>query len=287
MQNNALLEKAIIVKLSIGIWGARKTDTQLKDEVSARYNANNQQLALSKILIDKKRLQEIKEVASSARKYHYDSTLPWNSDGSNILLTDKYDTYDAKMKEFQQKFWNLVYPFWENYQDIITEDSALLGSLSDINDYPQLEKIKKKFKFEFEYSPVPSDNDFRIELSELQVSGIKQNFDAMMASKLSSIKSHLYTKLHDLIDHAVERLDDHQKFFKDSTITNITNFIAELPVLNIINDQPLIGYADCVSSYLPSDIESLRKDPVIRTDTCEGLKQIKLELYQTGEVVEP
>jgi hypothetical protein len=287
IQNSNLLEKALIVKLSIGIWGARKIDKKTKDDVSSQYNANNQQLSLSKILIDKKRLQEIRELANSARQYHYDATLPWNSNGSNILLTDKYEAYDTQMKDYQQKFWNLVYPFWEAYAEIIHEDQALLGSLSDPNDYPQLEKIKKKFKFDFEYSPVPSEGDFRINLSDTQVSGIKQNFDSMMTSKLATIKSHLYTKLYYLLDHAVERLDDHQKFFKDSTINNITDFIHELPTINVVDDQVIMDFASRVNQWIPADVDSLRKDAQIRTQVCDNLKEIQLEIYQTGEVVEP
>lgn len=283
-QSSAITEKVLIVKLSIGIWGARKVDKKVINDVSSQYHAKSDQLSFSKLLIDKKRLQEVKDLANNARQYHYDNTLPWNTDGSNILSIDKYEKYDSEMTFLKNKFWDHVNTFLGSYDDIIQEDQKGLGDLSNTNDYPSIDQIRKKFKFDIEYCPIPSGNDFRLTLSDNQLNNIKTNFDANMELKLNNVKSYLYSKLYALINKAIERLEDPQKFFKDSTITNITSFIDELPTVNIIEDITLNDFAYKTIKALPTDIDSLRKDSDIRSLVCSQLRDISTDMYQTGEI---
>jgi len=79
-----LNEKAMLVKLSVSQWTARKYDKKVSQEINDQYSAHDAG-RYNKVLIAQEEIKKISKVASQARSFHYFNTLPWDDNGSRIL----------------------------------------------------------------------------------------------------------------------------------------------------------------------------------------------------------
>jgi len=177
--------------------------------------------------------------------------------------------------------------FIENYEQYIEEDTHLLGDLADKMDYPPASELKKKFKFAYNFMPVPHNNDFRLQLPDDLIEIIKSNFSNSVNDKLKDIKEFIVNKLYVMLTHAIDRLSDQANWFKDVTITNITDFASEIPKINITNDLKIAEYGNATLKILGNVTpDTLRDDPIIRENVCNELTELANKILQSGDVNE-
>lgn len=103
-----LSEKAMLVKLSISQWTARKYDRKVSHEVNSQYGANADAGRYNKVLIAQEAIKKITKVANEARTFHYYQTLSWSDEGYRMLPAANFMDYSTKMREFRSKFETVV-----------------------------------------------------------------------------------------------------------------------------------------------------------------------------------
>lgn len=74
---NNLTEKAMLVRLSISQWTARKYDKKISREVASLHNTSSDAGRYNKVLIAKQAIEAIQKIVSESRTYHYINTLAW------------------------------------------------------------------------------------------------------------------------------------------------------------------------------------------------------------------
>ena len=74
-------EKAMLARLKISMWTARKHDRSVSEQVAQQHGADPDVGRYSKRLVAAERLEQIRLLAARARQHHYDNTLPWLDDG--------------------------------------------------------------------------------------------------------------------------------------------------------------------------------------------------------------
>src|SRR5690554_1217161 len=127
----SIQSKGMIVYLNISNWTARKFDPRITKEVEDNYNAINSG-RYNKILIATEYLGNIQKIVSSARKYHYENTLPWYDNGGRLLPAANYFDYVNKMDGFRSLFEREVAKFIQMYPDYKAEArNRLNGMFSD------------------------------------------------------------------------------------------------------------------------------------------------------------
>lgn len=270
-----LADKAMLVKLSISKWSARKHDKRVSKEVAQQYGTDQDRGRYNKVLIAQEAIKKIGQAESAARTFHYEQTLPWKDDGARILPSANYLHYTQEIRRLKAEFEREVGYFLGNYPDLVDDARRELNGLFDPADYPDPSKITKKFGFEVEVDPLPTAADFRVNLQGEEVNRIKGEIEERLGRAQADAMRDLFNRLHGVVKHMAEKLADKTAIFRDSLVTNIQDLVDLLPRLNLTGDPHLEELrrkvADNLLGYEP---ETLRKNQFARQETAAAANDI-------------
>jgi len=148
-----LQEKAMLAFLTISQWTARKHDSRATQDVAQKYRLRGEAGRYHKVLIAKEELKEIQRIASSARSFHYENTLPWSDDGNRILTAANYFAYTTELQKLKAEFEAHASKFCQDYQTLVANQMHRLNDLYDPADYPHPSMIRNKFSLDIVISP--------------------------------------------------------------------------------------------------------------------------------------
>jgi hypothetical protein len=270
-----LSEKAMLVRLSIGQWTARKKDKQATDTVIQEYQAGAESGYFSKALIAKEALETVSKLVNEVRTYHYAQTLPWTDEGLRILTAANFMEYSSKLREFRAGFEAAVDAFIDNFPGLVQQARLNLGGLFNPADYPENGGLAEKFKFSVDIVPMPEEGDFRVKLNDEDIAQIRADIGAKAKTAADEAMRDLWKRLHKAVKHAADTLRDPDNKFKNSLVGNLIELVDLLPRLNLTGDANLEQLRqevrDSLCQYEP---EELRKDPTARKDAAQSADDI-------------
>lgn len=274
MQND-LSKKAMLVRLSISQWTARKYDKKVSQEVADKHHIYLDAGRYSKVLIAREEIKKIEKTANEARTFHYENTLPWRDDGARILPASNFDTYSQKMRELRSKFEHAVTLFCDNYPDLIQDARIKLNSLFNPSDYPAVNGVRRKFDFQVTIDPMPDAADFRVTLRDEDIQEIQQDIAKRMKHVQAEAMKDLWHRLHKVVSHMADRLSKTDAVFRNSLVGNLTELVNLLPRLNLAGDVELEAMRKQVEEKLcQHDAQTLRESPKIRQETADNAHSI-------------
>jgi len=270
-----LENEAMIVRLSIRQWTARKCDSAVTAETAARYEAAPDAGRWNKTLIARDALHGVTQVVSAARTFHYENTLPWDDGGGRILPTKNFFEYSKKMRQFREQFDRVVKDFLGNYGDYREDARLKLNGMFNPSDYPTRSEINDKFGFSFDIDPVPIAEDFRVSVQTSEAKRIKKELEDRVQERVIEATHDLYVRLNTVVARVAEKLSDKDAIFRDSLVENVVELVNLLPKLNIGNDPKLIELAKETKKKLCTlEPESLRKNEEVRAKAADDAKAI-------------
>lgn len=273
-QNSGLSQRALLVSVNVSSWAARKLDKRATETVNVQHKTSSVAGQYTKKLLPAaKELEAVNQVVSQARKFFYEQTLPWMSDGTRIISAKNYLKFVSEMRKLKSDFESRVKDFAAAYPRLKQNAAAALGDLYDAAEYP--EDIEARFSFDVSYFPMPDAKDFRIEISEAE----KREFQRKMQAVESEAMRDVWTRLHGVVKTAAEKLGTKDAIFRDSLIENISEMTALLPMLNVSNDSKLDDAAReieaLVSKLAP---ETLRVNQNERDKASKALADIESKM---------
>jgi Protein of unknown function (DUF3150) len=268
----SLKEKVMEVTLNVSIWTARKYDRNASREVADNHSATDAG-RFNKLLIADEALKAINKVSNSARNFHYANTLPWNDSGARILPSENFFNYTSEMLKFKSEFDELVREFVANYPSLVEDARTRLNTLFSEADYPPQSLIQKKFKLDYNYMPMADVDDFRVSLSEEEVSRIKLQIQAQIDSRVNKTQEEMFKRMQTAVLNMAEALEVPDKVFRDSLIGNIEELIELIPLLNF-NKNKKIDEAVKMMKPLCVDPNQLRKDAEFRKEMAEKARKV-------------
>lgn len=270
-----LSSRAMLADLSIAMWGARKGDKVASADVNARANARDA-ARVSKFLVSPEAIAPVKRAAASARAIHYESTLPWATDGSRILPVAMHESYSERMREAREAFESAASAFVAEYESHVAAARDLLGDLFNESDYPAPHKVADRFRFTSRVFPVPDNRDWRVDVSAETAARIREDLESSLRDVTAAAVRDCYERVADVVGRMAERLAEYrpagpdgkaQGVFRDSLVENVRELAAVLPSLNIMGDPGLDAMADRLADLSRVDAADLRTDPVAREST--------------------
>ncbi|MDP8268875.1 MAG: DUF3150 domain-containing protein [Candidatus Tenebribacter davisii] len=277
-----LNEKAMIVYLNISFWTARKYDRKISQEVEDKYGANEAG-RFNKVLIAKEHLANIRKIISSARNFHYENTLPWNDHGGRLLPTTNYFDYVNAIRNFQDEYERETANFLSVYPNLKQDAHLRLSAMFKEEDYPDVATLRTKYAFTNQITPVPEAGDFRVNLTDEEVSSIKESLEDQVEESTQKAMNDLWQRLFKVVSHMLERLSDPDNKFKNTLVENIEGLCELLPKLNITNDPELDRAVQEIKTKLTAnDSQTLRDNDVARSNTAAEAQKImnKMRHYQ-------
>jgi hypothetical protein len=274
--------RALLVDLDISSWSARKYDRSISKEVSDQHGVSLDSGNYNKALLAKEAMKEITSAISQARTTHESLTLPWMNYGARILASCGYFNYTEKMRQCQMKLDEALANFYPVYPQLVEERRLTGNGFFKAEDYPPLDILKRKFRFNIAVLPVPTQGDFRVDLSPVDVERIRAEIDANVRDAIQETMKEPWRRLKDVISHMAERLrlyqvteEGVQNKFHNTLVTNLTDLLDLMPSLNITNDTALNTFCAVIRKNLsayPADV--LRENDAVRISVATAADNI-------------
>ena len=277
-----LSEKAMLVSLNIGVWTARKHDRRISEEVASTHGAAQDAGRYNKVLIDRRHFQRIDKIVRDARAHHYANTLPWLDDGYRILPAANYFEYCGQQRASRDQFNAAVAEFVAAYPAMIEEARGLLNGLYDPNDYPDQNRISRKFGADILVMPLPAGADFRVDLSEAETERVRADIEQRTQDATQAAVRDLWQRIYSTVQPVAEKLAAFSRDsgrtenpFRNSVITNLRELVDLLPRLNFTGDPQLAAMHQRLNDELcQAPPETLRNNDDIRRETAEAAAKI-------------
>ena len=241
--------RAMLATLSISAWTARKQDKKVSAEVEAAHGAHDAG-KYNKMLVNKALLDPIVKLAARIREFHYYSTLAWSDSGARLLPSKLFAAHIDKLRVFRAEFDNTVHTMLGAYPLEVQAARNRLGSMYEPGDYPDVSELKERFSVNVEYMPVPSGDDFRVDLGKEDQDLLRASVTAGVAKRQAEAVKATYARVRDVVSKIEERLSIPDAIFKDTLISNAQDLCLVLDGLNISNDPVLTEITWLISETL-------------------------------------
>ena len=273
IKKKKLNEKAMLAHFQISCWTGRTKDSQVSYEVTLTKNADGDAGAWWTYLVPKRALKEVYRTAAICRSTHWKFTLPWQDGGCRILPSAMFLDYKAAMREVTTNFEEAVRDFIKEYPTIMAASQKRLGKLSQNKILPSASTLKTKFGHHTDMFPLPTAADFRIDLSSDDLEDVKKQVEASINSVTAKAMSSVWERLHELVGKIEGTLKQPKKIFRDTLISNLSDFCELLPKLNITDDTNLEAMRqEAVSKLTQLKPGSLRDDKSERKQASKAAK---------------
>ena len=245
---NRLRSTMAAVRLAFTWLGVRKTLAPEQRTTAARaFQADRELLSATKLILDTKHpsFRNVARVRSEASGYWRTETLPFPEPGVRLLPQNKLAGFDARMSVFRQELLEAARELSSQYDQIKTEARRRLGSLFNPADYPTT--LDGMFDLEVSYPPIEPPH-YLIALNpgvfEAEQARVRERFE----SAVELAEQAFATELQKLVAHLAERLtglqDGQPKVFRDTAITNFTEFFDRFRRLNVRSNPELDALVD-------------------------------------------
>lgn len=270
-----LANKAMLVSLTINKPSGTKKDEVASKENAASHQADEEWASVSKRLWSKEAMQLFTKPAGAARKALEAQTAPWSKAG-RILTAANYEKVLEEMQQHEAAFWDGVESFLTHVEEHMEEARQKAGTLYDDEDYEvDMEELRGKFGFEALFLPLPSEDDFRVNLSQAELGRVKEQLvNSMNASYNHAIKEP-WQRLYKVTRTMAERLQafdsEETKTIRSAIIDNVLELADLLPALNLADDPELVRMANEAKARLTThSAKELKEDSGLR-------KQVKMD----------
>jgi len=281
-----LAEKAMLVHLQISKWTGRTKDAKVTDEVIMAKNSDRDSGAWWTYLIPKKSLKTINYASDRCRFQHGRLTLPWMDGGLRILPSSMFIKYSQVMRKVIAEYEEAVNDFLEEYPTIIAESKKRLGKLIEGKKLPSTEEIRYRFAIQTDVLPIPSANDFRVNLNKDEVEDIRKQISNSIETMTQKAMTEVWEQLATLIEKVRKTLKQSDKKFKDSLINNLKDFCELIPKLNLIDDNNLESIRKLTIKRLTNlSPDNLRSNKRERKDAHKAAKEVleKMNTFMKGK----
>lgn len=287
-----VLSKSVLINVRLSKLGnARKIP---KDKVDVG-DADKAMISASQKLIDSPKLTAIGKLDSETRSYLYDNCLQvsWLAAGTYMLpfkLIERVESFIAAQK---QKRIELIEEFIQDYAAAVESARERLGNIFDPSNYLTANEARRTFTFEHNY----------IQLSTPDLSGLSKELYEQEKAKMSAqwgqaaaeVQQVLRDAANDLLGHLLDKLQpadgDKKVIFKDTTVTNLLDFLENFKDRNLTQDGQLEEIVQQASELLkgvtPQDLRGKKGNEATRDNVRNGLAELKTKLDAISTVDAP
>ena len=201
-----------------------------------------------------------------ARTTYYRNTLPWGDSGERVLTVDNYLDTVAEMDQCRIQFEAAVNTFvdQDTYARFMMDGKQLLGDMWDIREYPNFSELRRKFAYDFAIMPMPQAEDFRCDIGDDEVAGIRQDIEKRVESASRAAFSDCFSRLFDAVQNMATKLNDPDARVHSATLENVKQLTQLLPKLNFYGDPDLTAAIEDARQLVTMPVEIVRENIEIR-----------------------
>ena len=283
MKTQELHTRAMLVKLSISAWTARKYDRKVSQEVADSHGATIDAGRYNKHLLpaDAPSYKALVQHIAKIRTVHYEQTLPWSDEGWRVLTVANYQKYTDLMREGKHTFEKLLSEFIADYPALKAEAQHRFNGLFNEDDYPA--NVRKHYDWDINIRNIPQGGDFRVQLSDEEIKILAANTEERTRQALQDAQADAVKRLYTVVANIVERLTATTKgedgeikpgIFRDSLIENARDLCDVLTRINLTDDKKLEEMRRKTEQLAKAEPQSIRENADVRKETAKQAKAI-------------
>lgn len=229
-------------RLSFTWLGVRKTLTnEQKNQAADSFGAEGKFLSAGKKLLDTSHpaFKAVTAIKGRCQSYWRAVSLPYPEPGIRLIPQQSISEFDRQVGSFREELTESVEELDRHYADMRSAARRRLGDLFDPNDYPVT--LIGLFGIEHEYPSVEPPSYLRQlnpELYEQECQRMQARFDEAVQMAEQAFTEELSKLVEHLGDRLTGEVDGKAKVFRDTAVTNLTEFFERFRSLNVrSNDQ--------------------------------------------------
>ena len=272
-------------RLSFTWLGVRKSLTAAqKNEAADSFGAEGAFISAGKKLIDTSHpaFKAVTAIRGRAISYWKGISLPFPEPGIRLIRQDAISAFDAQIQVFRDELDEAVSELDRHYDDLRTAARDRLGRLFNANDYPA--SLRSSFAIEHDFPSVEPPSYLRQlnpELYEQECERMRHRFE----EAVQLAEQAFLDELNKLIEHLTERLsgaeDGKPKIFRDTAVTNLTEFFAKFKQLNVRSNEELDAMVARAQSIVQGIApKQLRDSPSLRQQVASQMSALQSGLDQ-------
>ena len=171
----SLATSSVLVTVDVNVWSATKQDRAVSNEVTSAKKASAESGKFTKNLLANNVFhKDLMNNRQTIYTWLKRSTYRWNQ-GQDLLPVSELETFKTEYTEHENKFYELLENFCNQYTSIRNNMAFTQGDLFDINDYPSVDAIRNKFSCRLFVSEVP-EQDFRCSVAKDTADDLKNQY---------------------------------------------------------------------------------------------------------------
>lgn len=274
-----LSTRALLISLNISQWEGRRFDREVTDQVNKENGAADNAGRYNKALIDPKEMVGIGRVVGAARSGFINRTLPWMNDGTRIANAATYIDFTNWVRTQKDAFQKEVEAFLVRYPSLVDESKIRLAGMFKDSDYPSVEELRHKFSLSTRVMPVPSHNDFRVDISDAQAAALRAEIEASVNTATDTAVKDVFERVLETATKMVDRMNaytpgERTGVFKNTLVENARDLANLLPSLNITGDQRIAALTLKLKDMASEDADVLRANSSARQATAAKAQEI-------------
>lgn len=273
---HALIERAMVANLSIGIWQGYRLDKEASAKVTKDAGAKADAARVNKHLVPKEALAPVVTASGAIRTHFYEKTMPWRDNGDRILTKKLFLTFVPEHERLVGVFNDAVRKFLDvDYATAIEQASFRMGELFKPEDYPRVSDLHHRFYARLDIDAITTKDDFRVQIDGDHVDRIKASMEAAAEARFKAATADIWRRIGEAVGRAHERLAKPDAVFQASTIENVQDLIELLPGLNVLDDPNIEVVRQMIEkSFAGADAIEIRKDPAHREELAGEAQKI-------------
>jgi hypothetical protein len=284
MTDHSLTSRAMLCRMSVSRWTARRLDREASNEVAEINNASPDAGRFNKLLLDREHLAGVEAAVNAIRKHHDHNTLPWTITGVALLPAANYFDYMAEHRRLVAALAVQRDKLVASYDAAKEQRRAKLGDLYREEDYPEADKLAASIRSEIDVMPLPDASDFRVQLGDAEEARIRDEITASVNAAVAGAVRSLWDRVHQTVAHMHDRLANYEPAgdgtkaknpFRDSLVENMRDMVALMGKLNISSDPALESIRRQMAEKLcEAEPQDLRDDDKLRARQAAEAKRI-------------
>jgi hypothetical protein len=272
-----LARKTVCIKVRISTMGnTRKVSTS---QIEA--DADKDLLRVSKHLLDSAELKAIGRFDGEIRRFLYGICLPFEI-GIHLLPVAALEVVEERLRQFLTDRAELVKAFLAAYPSLCQDAAKRLRGLYNPADYPPVDDAAREFGFSWQYVSFGVPDQLK-GISQEVWEQEREKAAQRMAEASSEIQQVLRQSMADLVAHMAERLkegaDGKPLKFKQSTVSNLVEFLSNFSFRNVTDDQELQSLVTRARELLQGvEADELRTAGDLRVRVQAGMTSISAAL---------
>ncbi len=270
-------------KLSVTWLGTRKAlNTEQRDQAAGSFGATGKFVSAGKKLLDTSHpaFKAVTAIRGQAVSYWKNISLPFPEPGIRLIKQSEIERFSTRISSLRSELRMAVEAMQDQYEELKSQARTRLGNLYNPDDYPA--SLVGLFDFDTEFPSVEPPDYMRTLSPELYAQECRR-MQSRFEEAVQLAEQAFITVLSRLVEHLAERLrgdsDGSPKIFRDSAVTNLTEFFDRFRRLNVRSNQELDELVSEAQQIMRGvNPQNLRDMPSLQRSVAEQITEVQVRL---------